>query len=314
MNIYIKILTAITVISLLGIEIVGRYYRINVYPTYEHSSKYEYVLDSNQKIKFYSGNVFSTNSHGMRSEEVSNKKKKILLIGDSVLYGGSNSDNSEIASSILQNLLDNKDENIQVLNISANSWGPDNAAAYIEEHGTFDSKMVVLVFSSHDAFDNMTHEPIVGVDYRYPDNLSYFALQDFFSRAFRKVKRTIFKKQINQHQINSSNQTFNSGFEAIFKVCRRNKIPVIVYHHLEQDEIVNDKINNKGRIIEKFCTDHQVPFYTELNMQPKIDYLSDHIHFNPEGQKYLASNLFRIIDNHLNIFEKERQPTTRHSQ
>jgi lysophospholipase L1-like esterase len=304
-----KILKGILIIGFLGlliIEAIGRYYKLNIYPTYSHSDKYEYALDPNQRIKFYSGNVFHTNSYGMRSSEVSEQKRKILLMGDSVLYGGSKSDNNDVSSDLLQHIFNKKTDDLQVLNISANSWGPDNAAAFLAENDVFDAELIVLVFSSDDAFDNMTHEPIVGVDYRYPDKKSYFVLQDIFGRIIRKAKRTISKSQENQHQINSTAKQFNLGFAKIHNICQAREIPLLVYHHLKKHEIVKSTMDKGGELIKEFCSQNNIPFYSEIDMMPKQEYLGDFIHFNKKGQEYLANNLHTIISSNLNSKGKEK--------
>lgn len=53
---------------------------------------------------------------------------------------------------------------VQVLNISAGSWGPDNCEAYLNRYGMFNGKVAFLVCSSHDAHDNINHQPVVDID------------------------------------------------------------------------------------------------------------------------------------------------------
>src|SRR5690606_12909675 len=68
-----------------------------------------------------------------------------------------------------KNLRINFDQNIQVLNISAPSWGPDNVMAYLKKFGDFDAEILFLVTSSHDVYDTMEFIPIVGINKNYPE-------------------------------------------------------------------------------------------------------------------------------------------------
>ena len=88
-------------------------------------------------------------------------EKRILVFGDSVLNGGSLTDHKKLATTLLEKSLQKScDPLIRVLNISAGSWGPDNAFSYLKKHGDFNASAIVLFFSSHDAHDNMYHEKI----------------------------------------------------------------------------------------------------------------------------------------------------------
>lgn len=91
-------------------------------------------------------------------------KTIVLGLGDSVLYGGVQTDQDSLAISIFSSLT-----GYQMLNISAGSWEPDNCAAYLKHFGTFNAKAIFLVVSSHDAHDNITHQPVVGIHPSYPN-------------------------------------------------------------------------------------------------------------------------------------------------
>jgi hypothetical protein len=49
---------------------------------------------------------------------------------------------------------------VVVANVSAGSWGPANAAAYLEAFGWFDADVLLMVWSSHDAWDLPTFAPL----------------------------------------------------------------------------------------------------------------------------------------------------------
>ena len=126
-------------------------------PLYAASGKYEYMALPNQSgVRL--GNRYYYNVFGMRSDEVNPHKKHILGLGDSVIYGGVQTDQDSLATSLFS-----AETGMQMLNISAGSWGPDNCAAYLKEKGMFDAKGIFLLVSSHDAHDNMDFMPVVGI-------------------------------------------------------------------------------------------------------------------------------------------------------
>lgn len=132
-------------------------------PLYAASSEWEYMTMPEQSGKRL-GNKFYFNRYGMRSEEVDSTKKHVLGLGDSVINGGVQTDQDSLATSIFS-----AETGIQMLNVSAGSWGPDNCAAFLRHYGLFDAKGMFLLVSSHDAHDNMDFEPVVGVLESYPD-------------------------------------------------------------------------------------------------------------------------------------------------
>lgn len=145
-------------------------------PLYRVSEQYEYINLPNQDGTRF-GQHYHYNSYSQRSEEPDTTRRKVLGLGDSVLNGGVISDQDSIATSIFS-----KKTGIQMLNISAGSWGPDNCAAYLEENGLFDASLIYLLVSSHDAHDVMTHEPIVGVHKSYPDKQYPLAIAELVDR------------------------------------------------------------------------------------------------------------------------------------
>lgn len=145
-------------------------------PLYMESDKYEYICKPNQNLYRF-GNHVIYNSYSQRSDEPDSSKLIILGLGDSVINGGVQTDNKDLATSIIS-----EEENIQMLNISAGSWGPDNCYAYLKENGLFNAKAIILVVSSHDAYDDMDFQPVVGVHKSYPAKQYSLAWIELFDR------------------------------------------------------------------------------------------------------------------------------------
>lgn len=145
-------------------------------PLYAASDKYEYMALPNQSgVRL--GNRYYYNDFSMRSDEVKPHKKHILGLGDSVIYGGVQTNQDSLTTSLFS-----VETGMQMLNISAGSWGPDNCAAYLKEKGMFDAKGIFLLVSSHDAHDNMDFMPVVGVHPSYPDKQYFCAMAEVLCR------------------------------------------------------------------------------------------------------------------------------------
>lgn len=305
---------------LVCIELILRFgYGFCNAPLYIKDADYEYIYAPNQRVKRF-GNIIRTNAFSMRSEELSETDSTIvLLIGDSVVNGGSLTDNDDLASTLLEKQLsDTLRKPVRVLNISAGSWGPDNAAAYLRKHGIFGAKLICLVVSSHDAFDNMTHHDQVGIDPNLPDRQYKIALVELW-------KRYIYPLYIRDLKFNNTyyaplNDTispdslevpigiwkghpdFNPGFAELDQIARENEVPLLIYLHPETFEIEDGDYNEQGQLIIEFAENHGIRLIKEIEMNPLKEYYRerDIVHFNPQGQKFLAGNLFPLILEYLN--------------
>ena len=118
----------------------------------------EYMYAPDQDLSRFH-NVFRTNHYAMRSRnpDAASDRYKILVLGDSVINGGSLTNQSDLATSILERDLGN---GVFVGNISAGSWGPPNLLAYIETYGTFEADTVTVVISGGDICDVPSFTPL----------------------------------------------------------------------------------------------------------------------------------------------------------
>ncbi|MFD1145337.1 hypothetical protein ACFQ4C_29695 [Larkinella insperata] len=263
---------------------------------FQESKEFEYIHKPNQDLKIYR-NRFVTNEFSMRSDPINKEDTLVvLLIGDSVVNGGNQVDHKDLASTILEQRL-RKDLNatIRVLNISSYTWGPDNIYAYLKKYGTFNADLIVMVNNSGDAFDNMTFKKVVGVKSSMPsDN---YALASF--KLFKKVNDTLlskFKKGISEDQdVQPEGRSFNTGFNDIDSLATCLKVPLIVYLHASQKELVEKKYSQEGQLIIDFFTKRNRKVIKELDFALDKKYYLDEIHFNSEGQHFMGENLYRWI-------------------
>ncbi len=146
-----------------------------------------YLLAPNQRVRRL-GNRIEINQYSMRSGAIAPlpdpETLRVLLLGDSVANGGWWTDQTDTISEIiarqlrlqLQNLPSNSQlsskvnyADFEVLNASANSWGPRNQLAYAKRFGVFGAKVLVLLLNTDDLFASAPCAEVVGRDRSYPD-------------------------------------------------------------------------------------------------------------------------------------------------
>lgn len=249
-------------------------------PLYEENRNYEYIVARNQDIRRFGKHYFVNNYH-QRSDNLSPGKRKILFVGDSVINGGVLTDHNDLATTILTN-----ETNNQCLNISCGSWGPDNVAAYLDEFGIFGAQKLILICSSHDAHDNMEFASVVGNHPSYPKTQYPLAL---FELLFRYIIPNFYNLEGSPTQgIAKKGVGFNSGFDALFELSRKQKLDFILYLHPEINELLSKKYNPQGEEILSWARSHRVSVLQGIDFGfVKEDY-RDNIHINESGQKKLA--------------------------
>ncbi|MCU0516583.1 MAG: SGNH/GDSL hydrolase family protein [Oscillatoria sp. Prado101] len=153
-----------------------------------------YLLAPSQRTRRF-GNRIEINEYSMRSPAVAPTAPalRVLLLGDSVANGGWWTDQGDTISAILVRQLSlvaasggkvppSASPNVEVLNASANSWGPRNELAYLQRFGTFEARAVVLLINTDDLFATAPTSLPVGRDRNYPDRKPPSALAEVLSR------------------------------------------------------------------------------------------------------------------------------------
>jgi lysophospholipase L1-like esterase len=161
--------------------------------TYIADPQIGYLLSPNQQTRRF-GNQIAINQYSMRSPDLALERSpdtlRILLVGDSVANGGWWTDQKEIVSVIMQQLLKppmpKSFQQIEVLNASANSWSPRNELAYLRQFGTFAAQIVVLLINTDDLFGTAPTTLPVGRDRNYPDRKPALALIEVITRYLIK--------------------------------------------------------------------------------------------------------------------------------
>jgi len=278
------------VVILSIIELLLRDRGLRDFPLYRVDERYEYVFLPDQTLS-PNGNLIQTNELGLRSDPILKKKgKRVLVIGDSVINGTYSVHQDSLATNLLEDHLNELDqEEFQVINLSMNSWGPANAMAFIETHGDFEPDIVILVVSSHDSYDNMTFEPVVGENTYYPGKKPWSATV----MAIRKYSAR-YRNSDPAPEYLEIQQEFNSGFAALKDHFELQNIPFTIYLHYELNELRDEELDQKGKEILNFAALANVPIRLGIDHDEKAGGYMDVIHLNTSGQRTLSNALFNI--------------------
>lgn len=259
---------------------------------YREDKDYEYFYVSDQDVWRF-GNHIVTNEFGMRSKKVDKKKKlTILEFGDSVLNGGAHVDQEDLATTIEEKKLNEKHQDqVQILNVSAQSWGLSNAFAFLKKHGDFNSKIILLVFSSHDLNDNMHFKKVVGEHKAWPSEKPWLALTDAWSRFVWPPIKSFFDGSTEYDYLKDfDDRKVNPGWKDFMDYAQSNQIKLMVYLHASQTETNAGSYNEKGKKILRICKDNNLPVIQDLEaLKGQTEAYIDDIHMNAKGHSIMAS-------------------------
>ncbi|MGD1849279.1 MAG: hypothetical protein ACFCBU_01285 [Cyanophyceae cyanobacterium] len=152
-------------------------------PLYVKDEKTGYRLKPGQNIRRF-GNRIGVNRFSMRGGAIadSGTTLRVLVLGDSIVNGGWWTDQDDTLTARLRLKLRQglpprvfskfalsqggqeaeQVSPLEVLNVSANSWGPRNELGYLEQFGVFESQALVLVINTDDFFSKKPTSVPVG--------------------------------------------------------------------------------------------------------------------------------------------------------
>ncbi|MEZ9872018.1 hypothetical protein [Vibrio sp. 10N.261.51.C6] len=285
-----KLFALLILIFIAVVEFIAReYIGLGEVPTYVFSDKYEYIYSPNINVTRFK-NEITTNSFSMRSEELINGEEYIAIMGDSIVNGGVLTDHNSLATTILF-------PEFSTLNISAGSWGPENAFEYWKDNSDLHFKKVILVFSSHDYYDYIEGKNVV-CTLNYPCKQPMSAITDGFFKYFIPLLKSKLVNNTGKGKLDELEQQLelSSGWLDIINYARELKIPLHVVLHPDKDEVISGEYNYFGQKIIDFLEGNGVEYTLELDNGVSEDYYRDRIHYNDEGQKFLAKIIKGILD------------------
>lgn len=317
---YLKWIVIILTLTLVVTELFARFYLgLGSPPVFITHPTIEYLLKPNQDVNRF-GNRVLVNQFGMRTNNFEPKKNnnetRVLVFGDSVINGGSLTDHNALATTILQSHWQQKTEqSVIVANISAGSWGPGNWLAYAKEYGFFDADIVVLVASSHDAFDAPTFESLNHDT--HPQQPPFSALTEGVSRYLPRYlpsgltetiepKIEVIAQAKNKESLEDLREFINLAKQKIGKV--------IIFQHPTKLEAETGNMEEGYQEITALLKSENVPF---ISMQPifhegiakqNLYRENDKIHPNLMGQKLIAETIENNIPQAWLILSKSVNP------
>jgi len=263
-----------------------------------------YLLAPNQQTRRF-GNQIWVNQYSMRSAAVAVNRPaqtfRVLLLGDSIANGGWWTDQNHTISALLQQRLIGT-ERAEVLNASANSWGPRNEWAYLRRFGSFESQIVVLLINTDDLFAVAPTSLPVGRDRNYPNQKPVSAISEAFNRYAIKAKPipelAAWQKEggdrvgINLEAIRQI-QIFTAQHHGQLLVAMTPLLREIGNPGSRDYEIkARQRLKELTRKEEITFIDF-LPQFNEMDNAKNIYH--DHIHFNLKGNQGIAQRLNQSI-------------------
>ncbi|MEM9944668.1 MAG: SGNH/GDSL hydrolase family protein [Cyanobacteria bacterium P01_D01_bin.36] len=282
-------------------------------PLYIADANMGYRLAPSQRVRRL-GNRIHINEYSMRAGAIAPtpapQTLRLFLLGDSLANGNWWTDQNDILSKriarALTPSLPKPYTSIEALNASANSWGPRNELAYLQQYGTFGSQVLVLLLNTDDLFGTEPTSLQVGRDRNYPSQNFPTATSEILHRLTHKNQPIPGLKEIqdeggdrvgkNLIAINGIyQQTMSEGgaFILILSPLKRELPGPRDYELVARQRLQDWALQNDVRYLDL------LPTFAE-QAEPNALY-RDHIHLSPTGNELvsqiIAKELPSLISN-----------------
>lgn len=271
-----------------------------------------YLLAPNQRTRRF-GNRIAINEYSMRSLPTrvtpSPSSLRVLLVGDSIANGGWWTDQEQTIAATMTQLLQVSSvagktfNQVEVLNASANSWGPRNELAYLQRFGTFNAQAVVLLINTDDLFATAPTSIPVGRERNYPARRPPLALVEVFSRYVLPDKPVPELKAVQDEP--GDRVGFNleaiKEMQAITRQTNSQFLLVMTPLLREIGEPGSRDYEHQARQrLTDFTQTHQINYIDFLPLlnsaeQPATLY-RDHIHLSPQGNHFVSEIVSHYLE------------------
>lgn len=294
-------------------------------PLYIADSLMGYRLAPNQRVRRF-GNRIQINQYSMRGDPITPQPAaatlRVLLLGDSIANGGWWTDQPQILSAQIEHQLQEKlaapYQQAEVLNASANSWGPRNELAYLIRFGLFEAQVVVLLLNTDDLFAIAPNSVQVGRDRSYPSRKPLTATAELLQRVLSKPKPL---PELQKLQDEPGDRV-GANLEAIRQIQQRvqaaaSQLIVAMTPLLREVEPPGprDYEQTARARVEAFMRREQIAYLDFLADFQAADIPAalyrDHIHLSPSGNEYVSQAIAAAIQAQLqdpNALKLEKAP------
>lgn len=270
-----------------------------------------YLLAPNQKVRRF-GNLTQINQYSMRSNPIEKQRPantwRIFLLGDSIANGAWWTDQNQTISALIEQqikaFLPQSFQTLEILNASANSWGPRNQLAYLKRFGTFDAQIVILLLNTDDLFATAPTSLPVGRDITYPDRKPNSAIGELLERVFVRNKPIPGMEKVYQEKGDRVGINLNA-IEEICAIASQNQaqfLLAITPLLREVDGTETREYEQKAKL--RLQTFAQTKAITLIDFLPQFKQVKnpatlyrDRIHLTPDGNRLVSEKLaFAIRD------------------
>jgi hypothetical protein len=291
-----------------------------------------YLLAPLQRTRRF-GNRIAINEYSMRCPTLTRTRPastlRVLLLGDSVANGAWWTDQARTISALITTqlefvlgessseteILQMPFERVEVLNASANSWGPRNELAYLKRFGTFEAQAVVLLLNTDDLFAAAPTSESVGRDRNYPNRKPACALAEVFNRYLSPKLPQIGIKAVAlaaQETAASKDDPLDSNLEAICQIqilaagTGAEFLLAMTPLWREIGEPGPRDYELKARDCLTQLTQDQpisyldfLPIFNRFETPQKL--YRDHIHLSPQGNQVVSEAIARSLQHLLHL-------------
>ncbi|MEH1838051.1 MAG: SGNH/GDSL hydrolase family protein [Nostoc sp.] len=268
-----------------------------------------YLLAPNQRTRRF-GNRIEINEYSMRGSPIKKTSApsglRILLLGDSIANGGWWTDQTNtISMMMMRSLASSTNSNyqeVEVLNASANSWGPRNELAYLEKFGNFNAQAIVLLINTDDLFATAPTSLPIGRERNYPNSKPPLALVEVWQRYIVKQQPIPEMKAVQNEpgdrvginlevigKIQALTRQSNSQFLLAMTPLLRE---IVEPGPRDYEIIARQRLNDYTKAQQINYIDFLPTFNSTTNPQALYH---DHIHLNLEGNKFVSEVMERSL-------------------
>jgi len=282
-----------------------------------------YRLAPNQQTRRFGNRIridrFSMRNDGEIAMPPAPTTLRVMLIGDSIVNGGWWTDQSETISARLQQRLASwrgrlrtvgtktgetpvqyPIETIEVLNASANSWGPRNELAYLQRFGHFQADVVVLLINTDDLFGAPPNSLPVGRKVTYPDRKPMSAILEFVQRQFFPEPEFAPPPETEPLGVEAANRMAIGGIHALLQA---DGVPVVVVLTplLREVEPNQQDYEAKARQdLAEFVADREITLVDILPLfqarpETPAELFRDSIHLSALGNTLVTEKIEQVI-------------------